>query len=127
MNEDFLLRDLRSSYFWRHLRSQCHRQQPEQWRYGWLAGALCGDGDYEHVLEGRSVHGDLCGQPTGVRREWSEPEHQLAVTPGKYNTVVEEWDYCGGATFTTLAITVSSQTGVWVASPTNNGQGGCRR
>jgi hypothetical protein len=44
----------------------------------------------------------------------------LPVKAGKHNTVVEEWDYCGGATFTSLAITVNSQTGVWVASPTNN-------
>ena len=48
----------------------------------------------------------------------------LPVNAGKHNTVVEEWDYCGGATFTSLAITVNSQTGVWVAAPTNNGQVG---
>jgi hypothetical protein len=42
------------------------------------------------------------------------------VSSGKHNTVVEEWDYCGGATYTTLTITVSSQTGVWVTSPVNN-------
>jgi hypothetical protein len=48
----------------------------------------------------------------------------LSVTPGKHNTVVEEWDYCGGATFTPVGITVNTQTGVWVASPTNNGQVG---
>jgi hypothetical protein len=48
----------------------------------------------------------------------------LPLNPGKYNTVVEEWDYCGGATFTPVAITVQGQTGVWVASPTNNGKVG---
>ena len=42
------------------------------------------------------------------------------MAPGKYNTVVEEWDYCGGATYTSVAITVSAQTGVVVASPANN-------
>jgi hypothetical protein len=42
------------------------------------------------------------------------------LTPGKYSTVVEEWDYCGGATFTPVAITVNGQTGVWVTSPANN-------
>jgi|HubBroStandDraft_1064217.scaffolds.fasta_scaffold10655_4 hypothetical protein len=46
------------------------------------------------------------------------------LNPGTYNTVVEEWDYCGGATFTSLGITVNSQTGVSVASPTNNGRVG---
>jgi hypothetical protein len=44
----------------------------------------------------------------------------LPVTGGKHNTVVEEWDYCGGATYTALTITVNSQTGVSVTSPTNN-------
>jgi len=48
----------------------------------------------------------------------------LPISTGKHNTVVEEWDYCGGATFTSLAITVGSQTGVWVASPANNAQVG---
>jgi hypothetical protein len=45
-----------------------------------------------------------------------------ALAPGSYNTVVEEWDYCGGATYTKLAITVSNQTGVYVTSPANNSQ-----
>ena len=48
----------------------------------------------------------------------------VSLNPGKYNTVVEEWDYCGGATFTPVAITVNGQTGVWVTSPTNNGKVG---
>jgi hypothetical protein len=30
----------------------------------------------------------------------------LPLSPGIYNTVVEEWDYCGGATFTSLTIKV---------------------
>jgi hypothetical protein len=32
----------------------------------------------------------------------------LSLAPGTYNTVVEEWDYCGGATFTPVAITVTN-------------------
>ena len=44
----------------------------------------------------------------------------LPLNPGTYNTVVEEWDYCGGATFTPVGITVTNQTGVWVVSPKNN-------
>jgi LDH2 family malate/lactate/ureidoglycolate dehydrogenase len=32
---------------------------------------------------------------------------------GKRHTVVEEWDYCGGATFTTIDLTVANQGGVW--------------
>ena len=45
---------------------------------------------------------------------------QVSLAPGKYNTVVEEWDYCGGATFTPLAITIASQAGVFVTSPAPN-------
>jgi hypothetical protein len=33
---------------------------------------------------------------------------------------VEEWDHCGGATFTPVAITVTNQVGVFVTSPKNN-------
>jgi hypothetical protein len=43
----------------------------------------------------------------------------LSFSPGSYHTVVEEWDYCGGATYTTINITVSGQSGVWVTSPAN--------
>ena len=45
---------------------------------------------------------------------------KLSVSPGKHNTVVEEWDYCGGATFDSMTITVTSQSGVFVTSPANN-------
>jgi hypothetical protein len=31
----------------------------------------------------------------------------VTVTPGTHKTVVEEWDYCGGATFTPLTINVT--------------------
>jgi hypothetical protein len=31
---------------------------------------------------------------------------KLSLSPGTYNTVVEEWDHCGGATFTPVKITV---------------------
>jgi len=44
----------------------------------------------------------------------------LTLAPGTYNTVVEEWDYCGGATFTPVAISVTNQSGVFVTSPANN-------
>src|SRR5882672_390849 len=44
----------------------------------------------------------------------------LSITPGSHNTVVEEWDYCGGASFTPVAITVNNQSGVWITSPANN-------
>src|SRR6266702_289538 len=39
----------------------------------------------------------------------------IAIAPGPHHTVVEEWDYCGGATFTAVDITVA---GVAVKSPT---------
>jgi hypothetical protein len=44
----------------------------------------------------------------------------LPVNSGSHNTVIEEWDYCGGASFASLGITVSSQAGVFVTSPANN-------
>lgn len=44
----------------------------------------------------------------------------LPVNSGNHNTVVEEWDYCGGASYTPVAINVTNQSGVWVASPSNN-------
>jgi hypothetical protein len=44
----------------------------------------------------------------------------LKLDPGNYNTVVEEWDNCGGASYASVPITVTQQTGVWVSSPANN-------
>lgn len=46
----------------------------------------------------------------------------LTLSPGTYNTVVEEWDNCGGAASTPITITVTSggQSGVYVTSPANN-------
>jgi hypothetical protein len=44
----------------------------------------------------------------------------LSVSPGKHNTVVEEWDFCGGATYDSMEITVTDQAGVHVTSPANN-------
>jgi hypothetical protein len=46
----------------------------------------------------------------------------LTLSPGTYSTVVEEWDKCGGASYTPVNITVSSgtRTGVVVTAPTPN-------
>jgi hypothetical protein len=44
----------------------------------------------------------------------------LTLNPGTYNTVVEEWDNCGGASTTPINITVTGQAGVSVTSPANN-------
>lgn len=44
----------------------------------------------------------------------------LAVSTGSHKTVVEEWDFCGGATFATMEITATTQAGVHVTSPANN-------
>jgi hypothetical protein len=47
----------------------------------------------------------------------------LSLSPGTYNTVVQEWDNCGGSTKTPVAITVvGSQSGgfVQVTAPANN-------
>jgi phospholipase C len=44
----------------------------------------------------------------------------VTFSTGTYDTIVEEWDYCGGATYTPIEINVASQTGVFVSSPANN-------
>ena len=44
----------------------------------------------------------------------------LSLNPGTYNTVVQEWDRCGGAAKTPVTITVRNQSQVEVASPANN-------
>jgi major membrane immunogen (membrane-anchored lipoprotein) len=44
----------------------------------------------------------------------------INLNPGTYNTVVEAWDNCGGATTRTVTITVKSGTSVSVTSPANN-------
>lgn len=49
----------------------------------------------------------------------------LTLSPGTYNTTVEEWDNCGGAGTTPVTVTVNSgSSGVFVTSPTNNSQVG---
>lgn len=44
----------------------------------------------------------------------------LSLAAGTYNTVVEEWDYCGGAATTPITVTVSNASQVQVTSPANN-------
>jgi phospholipase C len=49
----------------------------------------------------------------------------ISLSPAKYDTVVEEWDHCGGASYTHIAVTVTSptgggSTGVTVTSPAPN-------
>ena len=43
----------------------------------------------------------------------------LDLDSGTYNTTVQEWDNCGGASTTPITITVTTKTGVWVTSPAN--------
>jgi hypothetical protein len=45
----------------------------------------------------------------------------MSFSPGSYSTVVQEWDNCGGSTYTPVKITVTNKTGVWVMQPANNG------
>ena len=46
----------------------------------------------------------------------------LNLSPGTYNTVVEAWDHCGGASTARVTVTVSGsgQSGVHVTSPAND-------
>jgi len=45
----------------------------------------------------------------------------LNIAAGGHNTVVEEWDFCGGAAYTKVQITVKAQSGVWITSPAEGG------
>src|SRR3954470_20128954 len=46
----------------------------------------------------------------------------LTLSAGAYNTVVQEWDNCGGSSSKTVPITVTGagKEGVWVTAPANN-------
>lgn len=44
----------------------------------------------------------------------------INLNPGTYNAVVEEWDYCGGASTAQVTINVKQNAGVFVTSPANN-------
>ena len=44
----------------------------------------------------------------------------VAVSPGSHKVVIQEWDYCGGATSAELAITSNTSAGVVVTTPTAN-------
>lgn len=43
----------------------------------------------------------------------------ITLTPGNHNVVVQEWDYCGGATKQAIPLSVAAQGGIWATSPTN--------
>jgi hypothetical protein len=47
----------------------------------------------------------------------SELNTTIPLTVGNHNTVVQEWDYCGGSTYTPIAVMVATQSGVYVTSP----------
>jgi len=51
---------------------------------------------------------------------------KLTLSPGSYNTVVQEWDNCGGSSTTAVPITVTTtnQDSVTVTSPKTNGNVG---
>ncbi len=45
----------------------------------------------------------------------------MTISPGSHHTVVEEWDHCGGASYTAIDITVSNKSGVFVTAPAAGG------
>src|ERR1700751_2528134 len=55
-------------------------------------------------------------------------DHELSLATGAEHTVVEEWDHCGGASYTTINLTVISSnpapTASISASPTSIAAGG---
>jgi hypothetical protein len=44
----------------------------------------------------------------------------ISLALGSHNTVVQEWDYCGGSTYTPVAVIVATQNAVVVTSPLPN-------
>jgi major membrane immunogen (membrane-anchored lipoprotein) len=44
----------------------------------------------------------------------------ISLSAGTYNTTVQQWDYCGGASTTPITITITGSSGVFVTSPANN-------
>jgi hypothetical protein len=52
--------------------------------------------------------------------EGSTLNTSISLNPGTYNVVVEEWDYCGGASTASVNVNVQSGSGVHVSSPANN-------
>lgn len=43
----------------------------------------------------------------------------VTISPGSHQTAVQEWDFCGGASSTSLTLNVNNQAGVTVISPAN--------
>ena len=46
---------------------------------------------------------------------------KLSLNPGSHKTVVQQWDYCGGSSYAVMPLTVTTASGVFVTSPSNNG------
>jgi hypothetical protein len=44
----------------------------------------------------------------------------LTLTPGAHNTVMQEWDYCGGSTYSSMNIAIDGNTGIFISSPASN-------
>src|SRR5437660_5455820 len=44
----------------------------------------------------------------------------LDLSPGTYQTTIQQWDYCGGASKAYVTITVSGSTGVHITAPTSS-------
>lgn len=65
-------------------------------------GIYTAPGKLAYVVQGASVNTDL------------------ALTPGNYTAVVQEWDNCGGRATTPVTFTAKASSGVSVSSPANN-------
>lgn len=58
------------------------------------------------------VDGNLAKQIPG-----SVLNAQITLAPGTHNTVVQEWDMCGGSSGVPVMVTASNQNGVYVTAP----------
>jgi hypothetical protein len=43
----------------------------------------------------------------------------LTLTPGQHQTVMQEWDHCGGSTFSKMNLVITGKSGVFITSPTS--------
>ena len=97
-----------------------YSEQSQQRRPSWFAGHFCRQRQHRDMLQRCCLHGHLRGRSTDLRRDETSLNTKLSLNPGDHKTVVQEWDRCGGSSFTAVPLTVTTASGVFVTSPANN-------
>ena len=87
----------------------CDCQHSDRWFDRDFTGALCGECDHHYLLEGRCIHGDsIVNNKLIYVVNATQLNTSITLATGPEHTVVEEWDYCGGATYTTIDLTIEA-------------------